>query len=308
MTIGSGDGRALLSPRDERSSRPRHDPAHQSQVDQGQHSLADARRKLAQYRTALDGGADPATVTAWIAEAAQQERAARVELEFLAAQTPAPLSADDARAVVDQLGGMPGLLQHADQDDRVALYAALGVSATYDPATKSAELAVADIGLRLVQQGEPGGNGESDDQLRAGLDGGSGRVLPRRPGGAMPPVRPPARPRPRHGAARRGLVGKNLNDPTWSTARAHRGGPDCHVIVWRLDRLSRDTGDLTGLVRLFERHCVTLHSVNEGGVDVTTAAGRMQVGVHGVFAQFYREHIVENVRMGMEQAARQVAG
>ncbi len=120
-----------------------HDPAHQSQVDQGQHSLADARRKLAQYRTALDGGADPATVTAWITEAADQERAARVELEYLAAQTPAPLSADEALAVVDQLGGMPGLLQHADQDDRVALYAALGVSATYDPATKSAELAVA---------------------------------------------------------------------------------------------------------------------------------------------------------------------
>ena len=38
---------------------------------------------------------------------------------------------------------MPGLLQQADQDDRVALYAALGVSATYDPATRIAELAVA---------------------------------------------------------------------------------------------------------------------------------------------------------------------
>lgn len=38
---------------------------------------------------------------------------------------------------------MPGLLQQADQKDRAALYAALGVSATYDPATKSAELAVA---------------------------------------------------------------------------------------------------------------------------------------------------------------------
>jgi hypothetical protein len=37
---------------------------------------------------------------------------------------------------------------------------------------------------------------------------------------------------------------------------------------------------------------------------VTTAAGRMQVGVHGVFAQFYREHIVENVKMGMEPRSR----
>jgi site-specific DNA recombinase len=78
-----------------------------------------------------------------------------------------------------------------------------------------------------------------------------------------------------------------------------------HVIVWRLDRLSRDQGDLNRLVRAFERHCVSLHSINEGKVDLSTAAGRMQIGVHGVFAQFYREHIVENVKMGMEQAARE---
>jgi len=63
-----------------------HDPAHQSRVEEGQHSLADARRKLAQYRAALDGGADPATVTTWITDAAAQERAALVELEHLVAQ------------------------------------------------------------------------------------------------------------------------------------------------------------------------------------------------------------------------------
>jgi site-specific DNA recombinase len=120
-----------------------HDPAHQSRVDHGQHSLAEARRKLAQYRAALDGGADPATVTAWISQAATQERAARVELEDLASQAPAPLSADEALNVVDRLGGMPGLLQQAGPDDRAALYAALGVSATYDPTTRSAELTVA---------------------------------------------------------------------------------------------------------------------------------------------------------------------
>ena len=77
-----------------------------------------------------------------------------------------------------------------------------------------------------------------------------------------------------------------------------------HVIVWRVDRLTRDTGDLYQLVRLFEQHCVSLHSVNEGQIDLATATGRMQVGMHGVIAQFQREQIVENVRMGMEQAAR----
>jgi site-specific DNA recombinase len=120
-----------------------HDPAHQARVDQARYALGEARQRRAQYRAALDRGADPATVTTWITEAATQERGALAELEHLAAAAPAPLTADEALAVVDRLGGMPGLLEHADQDDRAGLYAALGVSATYDPTTRSAELTVA---------------------------------------------------------------------------------------------------------------------------------------------------------------------
>jgi hypothetical protein len=65
------------------------------------------------------------------------------ELEHLASQAPEPLTGAEALAVVDQRGGVARLLQQSDQDDRAALYAALGVSATYDPSTRSAELAVA---------------------------------------------------------------------------------------------------------------------------------------------------------------------
>jgi hypothetical protein len=42
-------------------------------------------------------------------------------------------------------------------------------------------------------------------------------------------------------------------------------GHVAHVVVWRLDGLSRDSGDVGALVKLLERHCVKLHSVNEGG-------------------------------------------
>src|SRR5262249_5953091 len=63
-----------------------HDPAHQARVDQARRSLAEARRRLAQYRAALDNGADPTTVTTWITEAATDERAARAELDHLATQ------------------------------------------------------------------------------------------------------------------------------------------------------------------------------------------------------------------------------
>jgi len=43
-----------------------HDPARQARVDQAQRALSEVRRRLAQYRAALDSGADPGTVTEWI--------------------------------------------------------------------------------------------------------------------------------------------------------------------------------------------------------------------------------------------------
>ena len=77
------------------------------------------------------------------------------------------------------------------------------------------------------------------------------------------------------------------------------------LVIWRWDRLSRDQGDFATLVRLFNRHGVRVHSVSEGDLDLGSASGRMQIGVHGVFAQYYRDHIVENVKMGMRQAAEE---
>jgi site-specific DNA recombinase len=77
-----------------------------------------------------------------------------------------------------------------------------------------------------------------------------------------------------------------------------------NVIVWRFDRLARDSGDFTRLTRLMERHCVQLHSVAEGQAELGTASGRMQLGVHGVFAQYYRDHIVENVTRAIEDGVK----
>ena len=106
-----------------------------------------------------------------------------------------------------------------------------------------------------------------------------------------------------------------ISDPGFSASTLDRPGMQellklveaervSHVIVWRLDRLSRDTGDQSYLVRLFTSHGVRLHSVNDGIIDLNTASGRLHVGFHGVLAQYYREQLVENVKMGMEQAVR----
>ena len=102
-----------------------------------------------------------------------------------------------------------------------------------------------------------------------------------------------------------GFSGKNLDRPAMQELLALiETGEVAHLVVWRLDRLTRDTGDQSRLIRLCEKYCVAIHSVNEGPVRVDTASGRMQAGIHGVFAQYYREHVVENVRMGQDQAAR----
>ena len=49
---------------------------------------------------------------------------------------------------------------------------------------------------------------------------------------------------------------------------------------------------------------VALHSFTEK-IDLSSATGRMFYNILGSFAQFYREQLAENVRMGMQQAVRQ---
>jgi site-specific DNA recombinase len=101
-----------------------------------------------------------------------------------------------------------------------------------------------------------------------------------------------------------GWSGKNLDRPAMREliTRVEADLVGC-VVIWRLDRLSRDNGDVSWLVKLFNAHGVKVHSVNEGELDLTSASGKMQVGVNGVFAQYYRDQIVENTKMGQRQAA-----
>ena len=102
-----------------------------------------------------------------------------------------------------------------------------------------------------------------------------------------------------------GWSGKNLDRPAMTELlRLVESGNVEHVLVWRWDRLSRDQGDFARLVKLFSQKSVTVHSVNEGDLDLASASGKMQIGVTGVFAQYYRDQIVENTKMGQLQSAQ----
>jgi site-specific DNA recombinase len=101
-----------------------------------------------------------------------------------------------------------------------------------------------------------------------------------------------------------GWSGKNLERPAMTELlRLVECGKVDHLLVWRWDRLSRDQGDFARLVKLFSEQGVMVHSVNEGDLDLSSASGKMQIGVTGVFAQYYRDQIVENTKMGQRQAA-----
>ncbi len=102
----------------------------------------EARRKLTQYRAALDDGADPATVSAWITEAAAEERAAQAELDALQQASPPALTVEKVMSAVTELRGLVSVLEGAEPKERAELYAALGVEITYQPDPRTAVLAV----------------------------------------------------------------------------------------------------------------------------------------------------------------------
>ena len=102
-----------------------------------------------------------------------------------------------------------------------------------------------------------------------------------------------------------GLSGKNLERPgLQQLLKMVEEGHVANVLTWRLDRLSRNLGDLIMLADRFGRANVALHSFTEK-IDLSSATGRMFYNILGSFAQFYREQLAENVRMGMQQAVRQ---
>jgi site-specific DNA recombinase len=102
-----------------------------------------------------------------------------------------------------------------------------------------------------------------------------------------------------------GLSGKNLDRPGLQQLLSMvEDGHVAHVLIWRLDRLSRNLGDLIDLADTFGKADVALHSFTEK-IDLSSATGRMFYNILGSFAQFYREQLAENVRLGMQQAGRQ---
>lgn len=98
--------------------------------------------------------------------------------------------------------------------------------------------------------------------------------------------------------------GKDANRPGYKELISciKNGKVDC-VLVYRLDRLSRNVRDIYDFLDLIKTHDIAFVSITEG-FDTTTAMGRAMLGVAAVFAQLTREMIAENVKDGLMRRAQ----
>jgi putative DNA-invertase from lambdoid prophage Rac len=77
------------------------------------------------------------------------------------------------------------------------------------------------------------------------------------------------------------------------------------LIVTKLDRLGRNAMDVASTVGKLEAMGVRVHCLALGGVDLTSPAGKMTMGVIAAVAQFERDLLIERTQAGLERAKAQ---
>ena len=102
-----------------------------------------------------------------------------------------------------------------------------------------------------------------------------------------------------------GFTGSNLNRPEMQRMiEDAESGRLSHVVVYKLDRLSRSQKDTLYLIEdVLNPHQVAFVSLNES-MDTGTPMGRLMLGILSAFAQLERENIRERTRMGMRERVR----
>lgn len=74
------------------------------------------------------------------------------------------------------------------------------------------------------------------------------------------------------------------------------------LVVTKLDRLGRNAMDVRGTVERLADDGVRVHCLALGGVDLTSAAGKMTMGVLNAVAEFERDLLVERTQAGLQRA------
>ncbi|MBU9320654.1 recombinase family protein [Burkholderia gladioli] len=74
------------------------------------------------------------------------------------------------------------------------------------------------------------------------------------------------------------------------------------LIVTKLDRLGRNAMDVRATVEALDSRGIRVHCLALGGVDLTSAAGRMTMQVLNAVAEFERDLLIERTNSGIARA------
>lgn len=74
------------------------------------------------------------------------------------------------------------------------------------------------------------------------------------------------------------------------------------LVVTKLDRLGRDAIDVSTTVARFAKMGIRVHCLALGGVDLTSSAGKLTMGVINTVAQFERDLLIERTQSGLARA------
>lgn len=74
------------------------------------------------------------------------------------------------------------------------------------------------------------------------------------------------------------------------------------LLVTKLDRLGRNAMDVRASVERLAKAGVRVHCLALGGVDLTSPAGKMTMGVIAAVAEFERDLLIERTQSGLKRA------
>ena len=77
------------------------------------------------------------------------------------------------------------------------------------------------------------------------------------------------------------------------------------LVVTKLDRLGRNAMDVRSTVEHLDGMGVRVHCLALGGVDLTSPAGKMTMGVIAAVAEFERDLLIERTQSGLARAKSQ---
>ena len=101
-----------------------------------------------------------------------------------------------------------------------------------------------------------------------------------------------------------GFSGGNLNRPAFKKLMEKIEGKEIEaLVVYRLDRVSRNVSDFSNLIEKLNRREIVFVSIREQ-FDTATPMGRAMMYIASVFSQLERETIAERIRDNMHELAK----